>query len=223
MKHILPALPYDYAALEPHIDEITMKLHHDKHHATYVDNLNKALEKLPQLQDRSAHWLLRNLNKVPDSQRLAVRNNAGGHVNHSMFWKAMSPDGGGSPTGLLAEAINRDFDSFEQFKTEFTEAGAKLFGSGWVWLGRAQHNRGKLIVMTTQGHDNPMMHGVFPVLVNDVWEHAYYLKYQNRRPEYLDGWWSVVDWQEAENRFERSDNKSETDWEDENVKLLSLS
>ena len=220
MKHLLPALPYDYAALEPHIDAATMKLHHDKHHATYVTKLNEALEKLPQFQDRSASWLLRNLDKVPDSQRLAVRNNAGGHINHSMYWRAMTPSGEGSPKGALADAVNRDFGSFEQFKTAFVDAGTKVFGSGWVWLARAQHNGGKLTVITTEGHDNPAIHGLTPVLVNDVWEHAYYLKYQNRRPEFLAGWWAVVNWQEAARLFERT--KAEQDREDEGVKALVL-
>ena len=220
MKHLLPPLLYDYAALEPHVDASTMKLHHDKHHASYVAKLNEALEKLPQFQDRTASWLLRNLDKVPDSFRLTVGNNAGGHVNHSMYWKIMSPISEGSPKGALAEAIKRDFGSFEQFKTEFVEAGAKVFGSGWVWLARAHNNGGKLMIMTTQGHDNPICHGLLPVLVNDVWEHAYYLKYQNRRPEFLAGWWSVVNWQEAARRFEST--QAEQDWEDEGVKAAVL-
>lgn len=218
MKHILLPLPYDYAALEPHIDEETMKVHHDKHHASYVAKLNEALEKLPQFQDRTADWLLCNLDKIPDSLRVSVRNNAGGHINHSMYWKAMSPNGGGAPKGLLAEAIIRDFGSFDEFKAEFVKAGEKVFGSGWVWLARAQHNGGKLSVITTQGHDNPILHGLLPVLVSDVWEHAYYLKYQNRRPEFLNGWWAIVNWQEAASRFKRT--KAEQDWADEGIKAL---
>lgn len=219
MKHLLPPLPYDCAALEPHIDAATMKLHHDKHHASYVDKLNEALEKLPQLQNRTASWLIRNSDKVPVVLREVIRNNAGGHVNHSMYWQVMSPTSEGSPKGVLMDAIKSDFGSFEQFKTEFVGAGAKVFGSGWVWLARAQHNGGKLTILTTAGHDNPMPYGFIPVLVNDVWEHAYYLKYQNRRPEFLAGWWSVVNWQEAMRRFERT--QAEQDWLEEGEKLLS--
>lgn len=215
MKHVLPPLPYDHAALEPHIDAHTMLLHHDKHHATYVTNLNAALEKFPELHERSASWLLLNVGKVPEPAQTAIRNNAGGHVNHSLFWRAMSPAGGSLPKGPLADAIKRDFGSFEQFKTLFDAAGAKLFGSGWVWLARVQKDGGKLQVYTTSGHDNPMMQGHFPLLVNDVWEHAYYLKHENRRPDYLTGWWAVANWQEAARRFELSDHSAEQDWEDE--------
>src|SRR5688500_254671 len=159
MKHVLPSLPYDYAALEPHIDERTMKLHHDKHHAGYVANLNAALKGFPALHERTAIWLLLNLNEVPAAARTAVHHNAGGHVNHSLFWRAMPPTGGGAPAGLLADAIKRDFGSFEQFKTSFVEAGSKVFGSGWVWLARAEQGGGKLAVFTTAGHDNPLMQG----------------------------------------------------------------
>ena len=215
MKHQLPPLPYDYAALEPHIDARTMQLHHDKHHASYVDKLNAALEKHPKFQHRSATWLLTNLDKVPEAVRTAVRNNGGGHINHTMYWRAMAPKGGGAPKGVLAEAINRDFGSFEKFKTQFDQAGEKLFGSGWVWLARAQQGGGKLKVLTTRGHDNPIMQGHFPILVNDVWEHAYYLKHQNRRPEFLEGWWLVANWQEAARRFEHSEQTDELDWEDD--------
>ena len=220
MKHLLPALPYDYAALEPHVDALTMQLHHDKHHATYVANLNAALEKLPQLLDHSASWLLRNLDKVPEEVRTSVRNNAGGHLNHSLYWQAMSPAGGGEPAGPLAAAIRRDFGSFDKFKGRFSEAGEKLFGSGWVWLARAQEDGGKLEVYTTSGHDNPLMQGHFPILVNDVWEHAYYLKHQNRRSAYLDSWWSVANWQEAARRFARSDQTAAQDWKGEGGKVL---
>ena len=220
MKHLLPALPYDYAALEPHVDALTMQLHHDKHHATYVANLNAALEKLPQLLDHSASWLLRNLDKVPEEVRTTVRNNAGGHLNHSLYWQAMSPAGGGEPAGPLAAAIRRDFGSFDKFKGRFSEAGEKLFGSGWVWLARAQEDGGKLEVYTTSGHDNPLMQGHFPILVNDVWEHAYYLKHQNRRSAYLDSWWSVANWQEAARRFARSDQTAAQDWAGEGGKVL---
>ena len=188
------------------MDARTMELHYDRHHAGYVANLNAALEKFPALQERSASWLLCNADQVPDAARVAVRNNAGGHVNHSLYWRAMSPTGGGAPTGALAAAINRDFGTFEKFKTEFVAAGTKLFGSGWVWLARVQKDGGKLKVYTTAGHDNPLTQNHFPILVNDVWEHAYYLKHQNRRPEYLAGWWSVANWQEAARRFEHSDH-----------------
>jgi superoxide dismutase, Fe-Mn family len=221
MKHVLPPLPYDYAALEPHIDQRTMKLHHDKHHAGYVANLNAALADAPALQERTAIWLLMNLDEVPAAVRTAVHHNAGGHVNHSLFWRGMSPTGGGAPAGLLADAINRDFGSFEQLKTSFVEAGSKVFGSGWVWLARAQQGGGKLEVFTTAGHDNPLMHGHFPVLVNDVWEHAYYLNYQNRRADYLKAWWSIVNWDEAARRFERSDLSAQARWEAEGGSVLT--
>jgi len=193
--HMLPPLPYDHAALEPHIDTQTMMLHHDKHHASYVENLNTTLEKFPELHEPSALWLLLNLSKVPQKIRTAVRNNAGGHVNHSLFWRAISPGASGAPAGLLADAIERDFGSFERFKVRFAEAGGKLFGSGWVWLARAQQDGGRLQVYTTSGHDNPLMQGHFPILVNDVWEHAYYLKHGNRRADYLGAWWKVVAWE----------------------------
>jgi Fe-Mn family superoxide dismutase len=219
MKHQLPALPYDYAALEPHIDARTMQLHHDKHHAAYVEKLNAALEKYPDLQQRSAAWLLMNLDAVPQSARTAVRNNAGGHVNHTMYWRAMAPKGGGAPRGELADAVTRDFGSFAKFKTQFDEAGEKLFGSGWVWLARTKES-GKLAILTTQGHDNPIMQGQFPIVVNDVWEHAYYLKHQNRRPEFLEGWWLVANWQEAARRFEHSEQADDLEWEEEGKALL---
>ena len=215
MKHMLPPLPYYHASLEPHVDARTMTLHHDQHHASYVANLNSALEKYPELHERTALWLLLNLSKVPEPARTAVRNNAGGHVNHSLFWRAMSPAASGAPAGLLADAIKRDFGGFEQFKARFDDAGVKLFGSGWVWLARAQQDGGGLRVYTTPGHDNPLMQGHFPILVNDVWEHAYYLKYKNRRGDYLEGWWQVVDWEEAGRRFERSDHSAEQEWEGE--------
>jgi Fe-Mn family superoxide dismutase len=212
-KHTLPSLPYGYESLEPHIDARTMQIHHDKHHAAYVANLNSALEKSPQLQDRSALWLLLNLDQVPESIRTAVRNNAGGHVNHSLLWRVMTPDGQGTPKDELAKAIERNFGSFDKFRAKFAEAGAKLFGSGWVWLARERDKGGKLVVVTTNGHDNPLMQGLFPLLVNDVWEHAYYLKHQNRRPEYLDGWWSVVNWHEVARRFACAGHGPEHDWE----------
>jgi Fe-Mn family superoxide dismutase len=214
MKHTLPPLPYDYAALEPHIDAQTMMLHHDRHHASYVANLNSALEKFPELHAHNALWLLLNLDRVPHRIRTAVRNNAGGHVNHSLFWRAMSPAAGGAPAGPLADAIDRDFGSLNEFKARL-KTGGKQFGSGWVWLARTQHDGGKLGVFTTSGHGNPLIQGHFPILVNDVWEHAYYLKYENRRGDYLKSWWPVVNWEEAARRFERSDHSAEREWEGE--------
>jgi Fe-Mn family superoxide dismutase len=221
MKHMLPPFPYYHASLEPHIDARTMTLHHDQHHASYVANLNSALEEFPELHERTALWLLLNLRKVPQTIRTAIHNNAGGHVNHSLFWRAMSPGGGGEPTGALADAIKRDFGGLEQFKARFDEAGEKLFGSGWVWLARAQQDGGRLRVCTTSGHDNPLMQGRFPILVNDVWEHAYYLKHENRRADYLRSWWPVVNWEEAARRFEHSDQSAEHDWESEGGSLLT--
>jgi Fe-Mn family superoxide dismutase len=167
------------------------------------------------LHDRTALWLLLNLSKVPQTARTAVRNNAGGHVNHSLFWRAMSPAASGAPAGPLADAIKRDFGSFEQFKARFAAAGAKVFGSGWVWLARAQQDGGGLRVHTTSGHDNPLMQGHFPVLVNDVWEHAYYLKHENRRLDYLNAWWAIADWDEAARRYEMSGNAAARQWENE--------
>ena len=220
LRHLLPALPYDPAALEPHIDARTMTLHHDKHHASYVENLNSALEKYPELRKRTAIWLLLNPGKIPEKARTTVRNNAGGHVNHSMLWRAMSPSGGGEPTGALADAIKRDFGGLEKFKAGFDEAGEKLFGSGWVWRARTQQDGGKLEVYATSGHGNPVVQGHFPVLVNDVWEHAYYLKHENRRGDYLKGWWSIVDWKEAARRFKVSDLSPERRWESEGGLVL---
>lgn len=221
MKHLLPALPYDYAALEPHIDARTLELHHGKHHAGYVANLNAALDSLPGLRQRPAIWLLRNLARVPASARASVRNNAGGHVNHSMYWRAMSAAGGGAPEGPLAAALRRDFGSVEKFKAEFDAAGAKLFGSGWVWLARTRRDGGKLLVLTTPGHDNPLQQDMSPILVNDLWEHAYYLKHQNRRPAFLEGWWQVANWREAERRFAASDAAARQRREDEDVTPLA--
>lgn len=209
MKHILPALPYDVAALEPIIDARTMHLHHDMHHATYVKALNKALEEAPDLQSKTAEWLLMNLNIVPEGIRTAVRNNAGGHVNHSLFWRCMDSGGGGYPSGPLSEAIDRDFSGYENFKKQFEEAGAKLFGSGWVWLVVDKRGNDKLQLLTTNGHDNPLSSGYFPLLLNDVWEHAYYLKHENRRPEYLKAWWDIVNWPEAEQRYLQFQNAIE--------------
>jgi len=221
LKHVLPPLPYDYAALEPHIDARTMMLHHDKHHASYVEKLNSALEKYPQFRGRSAIWLLLNLNEISEDGRTAVRNNAGGQVNHSMLWRTMSPSGGGGPLGALGDAIKRYFGSIDKFRTRFDDAGEQLFGSGWVWLARAQKGGGELEIFTTAGHDNPLMQGHFPLLVNDVWEHAYYLKHENRRAAYLKGWWSVVNWKEAARRFESSDKTDERRWEGEGGLVLT--
>src|SRR5690606_6597066 len=181
MAHQLPPLPYPYNALEPHIDEQTMRIHHDKHHDTYVTKLNQALEGHPELQSKSIEDLLRGIDSVPESIRTAVRNNGGGHANHSLFWEIMSPNGGGAPSGALAAAINSAFGSFEKFKEEFTQAAANRFGSGWAWL--VVDKDGKLAVTSTPNQDSPLMEGKTPILGLDVWEHAYYLKYQNRRPE----------------------------------------
>ena len=195
MAHTLPPLPYPANALEPHIDAQTMEIHHGKHHNAYVTNLNAALEKAPELADKSLEDLLRNLNSVPEAVRTAVRNNAGGHWNHSQFWKSMGPNGGGGPTGKLADAVNSAFGDFEKFKEAFNAAGAGRFGSGWVWL---VNEGGKLAVTSTPNQDNPLMDGKSPPLLgNDVWEHAYYLKYQNRRPDYITAWWNVVNWAEV--------------------------
>lgn len=200
MAHELPPLPYGYDALEPHIDKQTMTLHHDKHHAAYVNNLNAAIEKHPELSGKSAEDLIRDLSAVPEDIRTIVRNNGGGHVNHSMFWTIMKPHGGGEPKGQLADLLRQSFGDFESFKKQFNEAGTKQFGSGWVWLIRARD--GKLEITSTPNQDNPMSQGASPVMGNDVWEHAYYLKYQNRRPEYLAAWWNVVNWDEVNKRFE---------------------
>jgi Fe-Mn family superoxide dismutase len=199
MAHEVPPLPYDYSALEPTIDTQTMHLHHDKHHLAYVTNLNAALEKAPELQGKSAEDLLRNLNSVPEAIRTAVRNNGGGHVNHTMFWKIMGPNAGGEPTGEIADAIKSTFGDFNTFKEKFNDAGVKQFGSGWAWL--VKGSDGKLAITSTPNQDSPLSQGQFPVLGNDVWEHAYYLKYQNRRPEYLKEWWNVVNWTEVNRRL----------------------
>ncbi len=202
MAYEVPPLPYAYEALEPHIDAETMHLHHDKHHAAYVNNLNAALEKHPELTDKSPEDLVRDLNSVPEDIRTAVRNNGGGHVNHTMFWQIMGPNGGGQPTGALAEAINKAFGDFDSFKQQFNDAGTKRFGSGWAWLCR--DSSGNLHIESTANQDNPLSADHFPIMGNDVWEHAYYLKYQNRRPEYLGAWWNVVNWGEVTKRYERA-------------------
>jgi len=201
MVYELPPLPYDYNALEPYIDEQTMHLHHDKHHAAYVTNLNNALKDRSGHPDVSAEELVRRLHEVPEDIRTAVRNNGGGHVNHTMFWQIMKPNGGGEPTGALASAIQDAFGSFDAFKAAFNDAGVKRFGSGWAWL--VLDRNGKLSVTSTANQDNPQTDGLHPVMGNDVWEHAYYLKYQNRRPDYLNAWWNVVNWEEVARRYEQ--------------------
>lgn len=198
----VPPLPYAYNALEPHIDAQTMRFHHDKHHATYVKNLNAAVEKHPALKGKSAEQILRDIDSVPEDVRTMVRNNGGGHVNHTMFWSIMSPDGGGEPTGALASAIASTFGSFAAFKQQFNTAGEKRFGSGWAWLVRTPD--GKLQVTSTPNQDSPLIEGNYPIMGNDVWEHAYYLKYQNRRADYLNAWWNVVNWDEINKRFEQA-------------------
>lgn len=198
----LSPLPYDYAALEPHIDAQTMRLHHDRHHQSYVDNLNKALAKQPNLQNRTVEQLMRDLNSVPEDIRTAVRNNGGGHLNHTMFWEIMSPQGGGDATGAIAQEINKTFGSFQQFKDQFNQAASDRFGSGWVWLVR--NPNGQLEITTTANQDTPIMNGSYPIMGNDVWEHAYYLKYQNQRDKYLDAWWNIVNWNEINRRYQQS-------------------
>ncbi|HNV02066.1 MAG TPA: superoxide dismutase [Vicinamibacterales bacterium] len=200
MAHELPPLPYAFDALEPFIDTMTMQIHHGKHHATYVSNLNAALEKAPELQSLSADDLVRDLSRVPESVRTAVRNNGGGHVNHAMFWQIMAPKAGGEPSGPLADAIKAAFGSFEAFKGEFKKAALGRFGSGWAWL---VNTGGKLTIESTPNQDNPIMEGRQTVMGIDVWEHAYYLKYQNRRADYVDAWWSVVNWSEVAKRYTR--------------------
>jgi Fe-Mn family superoxide dismutase len=199
MPHTLPPLPYAPDALEPHVDAQTMQIHHGKHHQAYVTNLNAALEKAPELADRPLEQLLAELNAVPEAIRGPVRNNGGGHWNHSQFWKTMGPGGGSAPTGKLADAINNAFGDFEKFKEQFNAAGVGRFGSGWVWL---VNEGGKLAITSTPNQDNPLMDGKSaPLLGNDVWEHAYYLKYQNRRPDYLKAWWNTVNWAEVGKRL----------------------
>jgi Fe-Mn family superoxide dismutase len=198
MAHSLPPLPYPADALEPHIDKQTMEIHHGKHHNAYVTNLNAALEKHPELQSKSAEELIKGINSVPEDIRTAVRNNGGGHVNHTMFWQIMGPNAGGAPTGAIADAINGSFGSFDAFKEQFAKAGVGRFGSGWAWV---VDQGGKLAIESTPNQDNPMMDGKKPVFGIDVWEHAYYLKYQNRRPDYISAWWDVVNWAEINKRL----------------------
>ena len=200
MAHELPALPYAHDALEPLIDTMTMQIHHGKHHAAYVTNLNAALEQYPDFQKHGIDDLVRNIANVPEAIRTAVRNNGGGHANHAMFWQIMAPKSGGDPSGPLADAIKASFGSFEAFKGEFKKAALGRFGSGWAWL---VNSNGKLAIESTPNQDSPVMEGRQAVMGIDVWEHAYYLKYQNRRADYVDAWWSVVNWSEIAKRFSR--------------------
>jgi Fe-Mn family superoxide dismutase len=198
MAHSLPPLPYPSDALEPHIDKQTMEIHHGKHHNAYVTNLNAALEKHPELQSKSIDELLKGINTVPEDIRTAVRNNGGGHANHSMFWQIMGPQAGGAPSGAIADAINSSFGSFDKLKEEVKKAAVGRFGSGWAWV---IDNGGKLVVESSANQDSPLMEGKKAVFGIDVWEHAYYLKYQNRRPDYIDAWWNVVNWAEINKRL----------------------
>ncbi|MBA3582585.1 MAG: superoxide dismutase [Gammaproteobacteria bacterium] len=202
--HTLPKLPYSVTALEPYIDAETIMVHHKKHHAKYVKELNEALTHLPEFQDKSLEWLLNHLNAIPDSSRTAIRNNAGGHYNHSLYWQMMSPNNGGSPTGELAKSIKETFGSISKFKSEFEDKGNKIFGSGWVWLIKPSHNSAALEIITTSGHDTPLMERHIPLLLNDVWEHAYYLQYKNSRADYLKKWWSITNWSEVEKRYDNT-------------------
>ena len=198
MAYTLPPLPYAPDALEPHIAKQTMELHHGKHHQAYITNLNAALEKHPDLQTKSVEDLIRGINTVPEDIRTAVRNNGGGHANHSMFWQIMGPHAGGQPTGAIADAITSSFGGFDAFKEQLAKAGAGRFGSGWAWV---IDQGGKLVIESTANQDSPLMEGKKPVLGIDVWEHAYYLKYQNRRPDYITAWWNVVNWNEVNKRL----------------------
>ena len=198
MAFTLPNLPYAFDALEPHIDAQTMQIHHGKHHQAYVNNLNAAIEKAPELAAKSLDELMRGINTVPESVRTAVRNNGGGHWNHSLFWQLMGPGKGGEPSGKLADAIKSAFGDFAKFKEQFAAAGAGRFGSGWAWL---VNDGGKLSITSTPNQDNPLMEGKNAILGLDVWEHAYYLKYQNKRPDYITAWWNVVNWGEVAKRF----------------------
>ena len=204
-RHALPPLPYDFGALEPHIDTQTMQIHHGKHHQAYVTNLNAALDKHPELHDKTLEQLLRGINTVPEDIRTAVRNNAGGHHNHSLFWTIMAPKAGGEPAGALADAIKNTFGDVAKLKETLGAAGTSRFGSGWAWLAVAN---GKLEVYSTANQDSPLMDGKVPILGLDVWEHAYYLKYQNRRPDYITAWWNVVNWPEVQRRYEAAQQSS---------------
>jgi Fe-Mn family superoxide dismutase len=196
----LPPLPYDYSALEPHIDAQTMQIHHGKHHQAYITNLNNALKDHADLQGKTVEQLITNLDSVPESIRTAVRNNGGGHFNHSLFWQVMGPNAGGEPTGAVADAINAELGGYAAFKEAFTKAGLTRFGSGWAWL--AVGKDGKLAVSSSPNQDSPLMEGATPILGNDVWEHAYYLNYQNRRPDYLAAWFNLINWAEVNRRYQ---------------------
>jgi len=200
MAYELPPLPYDYNALEPYIDEQTMRIHHDRHHGTYVTNVNNALANQPDLAALPVEQLIQNLGRVPEDIRITVRNNGGGHANHTFFWQIMAPNAGGQPSGALAEAINQTFGSFDAFKDQFSKAAAGRFGSGWAWL--TLDGSGALRIESTPNQDSPLMEGRTPILGLDVWEHAYYLKYQNRRPEYIAAWWNVVNWPQVGKTYE---------------------
>jgi superoxide dismutase, Fe-Mn family len=202
MAYELPPLPYPKDALEPHIDAQTMEIHHDKHHAAYVNTVNKAIAGKPELEKKTVEELISNLEAVPADIRTVVRNHGGGHANHSMFWKLMAPKGGGAPTGKLADDLNAAFGSLDGFKEKFEAAGVSRFGSGWAWL--IVNKAGKLEITSTANQDNPLMEGLKPVLGCDVWEHAYYLKYQNRRPDYLKAWWNTVNWAEVDKVYQRA-------------------
>lgn len=199
MTYTLPDLPYAYDALEPYIDEETMHLHHDKHHNTYVTNLNAAIEKYPELGEKTIEELLSDMDAIPTDIKTAVRNNGGGHANHSFFWEIMAPNAGGEPTGEIKEAINEAFGDFSSFKEEFKKAAAGRFGSGWAWL---VMENGKLAITSTANQDSPLMEGKTPILGLDVWEHAYYLKYKNVRPDYIAAFWNAINWDEVNKRFE---------------------
>lgn len=199
MPYELAPLPYAHNALEPFIDEQTMQIHHGKHHQTYVNNVNAALEKYPELQGKPIEQLIADLNAIPEDIRTAVRNNGGGHANHTLFWQIMGPNAGGAPTGKVAEAINAKFGSFDAFKEAFAKAATTRFGSGWAWL--IKTGDGGVDVVSTPNQDSPLMEGKTPILGIDVWEHAYYLKYQNKRPDYITAWWNVVNWDAVNARF----------------------
>jgi superoxide dismutase, Fe-Mn family len=205
MAFTLPALPYDYTALEPHIDEQTMRIHHDKHHAAYVNNLNAALEPHPALHSKSLEELISNIDALPEAIRMPVRNNGGGHHNHTFFWEIMAPGGAREPQGTIADLINKGFNGFAGFKEQFQKAGVGRFGSGWAWL--TLDKAGNLAIESTPNQDSPVMAGKTPLLGCDVWEHAYYLKYQNRRPDYISAWWNVVNWTEVGKRFDKAGKK----------------
>lgn len=199
--HTLPSLPYDYAALEPHIDARTMEIHHTKHHQAYIDKLNDALKKHPELEEKSAEELVADLEMIPEDIRVAVRNHGGGHLNHSFFWEILSPKGGGEPKGKLKEEMEKTFGNFEDFKKKFAEAAQARFGSGWAWL---VSDMGNLSLVSTANQDSPVTDGKTPILGLDVWEHAYYLKYQNKRPDYVTAFWNVVNWDEVSKRYEET-------------------